>query len=65
LSITCNSLGDDAEQIVLLSDISEFRSLQDLLAQQQQLSAMGEMVARMAHRSPDTVIDRNFVRLAT
>ena len=50
LSITCNSLGDDAEQIVLLSDISEFRSLQDLLAQQQQLSAMGEMVARMAHQ---------------
>ncbi len=50
LSITCNSLGDEAEQIVLLSDISELRSLQDLLAQQQQLSAMGEMVARMAHQ---------------
>ncbi len=50
LNITCNSLGDAAEQIVLLSDISELRSLQDLLAQQQQLSAMGEMVARMAHQ---------------
>lgn len=37
-------------QIVLLSDVSEMRNLQDMLNQQKQLSAMGEMVASMAHQ---------------
>ncbi len=52
ISITRNLLsnGNDAEQIILLSDISELRSLQDLLAQQNHLSAMGEMVASLAHQ---------------
>ncbi len=50
LNLSYNKLSDDAGQIVLLSDISELRSLQDLLAQQKQLSAMGEMVASMAHQ---------------
>jgi len=34
----------------LLSDVSEMRNLQDMLNQQKQLSAMGEMVASMAHQ---------------
>jgi two-component system sensor histidine kinase FlrB len=50
LNIISNKLSLDAGQIILLSDISELRSLQDLLAQQKQLSAMGEMVASMAHQ---------------
>lgn len=50
LNITRNLLSNDAEQIILLSDVSELRSLQDLLAQQKQLSAMGEMVAGLAHQ---------------
>lgn len=37
-------------QIVLLSDVSEMRHLQDMLNQKKQLSAMGEMVASMAHQ---------------
>ncbi|MDP1665386.1 MAG: ATP-binding protein [Methylobacter sp.] len=37
-------------QIILLSDVSEMRNLQDMLNQQKQLSAMGEMVASMAHQ---------------
>jgi two-component system sensor histidine kinase FlrB len=40
----------DSGQIVLLSDVSEMRNLQDMLNQQKQLSAMGEMVASMAHQ---------------
>jgi two-component system sensor histidine kinase FlrB len=50
VNITRNLLSNDAEQIILLSDVSELRSLQDLLAQQKHLSAMGEMVASLAHQ---------------
>jgi two-component system sensor histidine kinase FlrB len=50
VNITRNLLSKDAEQIILLSDVSELRSLQDLLAQRKQLSAMGEMVASLAHQ---------------
>ena len=50
VNLVFNALDNESGQIVLLSDISELRSLQDLLAQQKQLSAMGEMVASMAHQ---------------
>jgi len=50
ISIIRNFLNNESGQIILLSDISELRSLQDTLAQQKQLSAMGEMVASMAHQ---------------
>lgn len=50
VSLTRNVLNNDSGQIVLLSDVSELRSLQDMLNQQKNLSAMGEMVASMAHQ---------------
>ena len=50
VNITYSPLGNDAEQMILLSDVSELRSLQDTLAQHKQLSAMGEMVAGLAHQ---------------
>ena len=50
VSLTRNHLSNDAEQIILLSDVSELRNLQDSLAQQKHLSAMGEMVASLAHQ---------------
>lgn len=50
VSLTLNHLSNDCEQIILLSDISELRNLQDSLAQQKHLSAMGEMVASLAHQ---------------
>lgn len=50
VNLTRNHLSNDGEQIILLSDISELRNLQDKLAQQKQLSAMGEMVASLAHQ---------------
>ncbi len=40
----------DSGQVILLSDVSEMRNLQDMLNQQKHLSAMGEMVASMAHQ---------------
>ncbi len=50
VNMTLNRFSNDAEQIVLLSDVSELRNLQNSLAQQKQLSAMGEMVASLAHQ---------------
>lgn len=50
VNITHNVLGNHAEQVILLSDVSEIRALQETLVQQQQLSAMGEMVAGLAHQ---------------
>lgn len=50
VNITHSALGNGAEQLILLSDVTELRSLQNLLARQKQLSAMGEMVAGLAHQ---------------
>ena len=50
VSVTRNRLTNEAGQVILLSDVSEVRSLQDKLNQQKHLSAMGEMVASMAHQ---------------
>ncbi len=47
--VACNDPSNSG-QIILLSDVSEMRNLQDMLNQQKQLSAMGEMVASMAHQ---------------
>ena len=50
VNVTGNSLTQNAEQILLISDVSELRTLQDQLAQQKHLTAMGEMVAGLAHQ---------------
>jgi len=50
VSLTRNILNNESGQIILLSDVSELRSLQDMVNQQKHLSAMGEMVASMAHQ---------------
>lgn len=50
VSISARSLGEGAGQILLLTDVSEMRALQELLEQHKRLSAMGEMVASMAHQ---------------
>lgn len=49
VSIT-QSVFQDAGQIILLSDISEMRAMQEMLLHQQHLSSMGEMVASLAHQ---------------
>lgn len=50
VGLTRNALSNESGQIILLSDVSELRSLQDMVNQQKHLSAMGEMVASMAHQ---------------
>ena len=50
VNMTASQLENNNGQIILLSDVSEMRSLQDMLNQQKHLSAMGEMVASMAHQ---------------
>ncbi len=50
VSISTNELNNETGRIILISDVSEIRSLQDRLNQQKHLSAMGEMVASMAHQ---------------
>ncbi len=50
INITLSPLDEHGGQLILLTDVTEMRSLQDSLQRQKQLSAMGEMVASMAHQ---------------
>lgn len=50
LSMSTCDLGVEPGRIILLQDVTETRRLQDLLSHHQRLSAMGEMVARVAHQ---------------
>jgi len=50
VSLSFNSLGDDPGQILLLTDVSEIRAMQEALNQRKRLSALGEMVASLAHQ---------------
>lgn len=50
VSLTRSQLAGQVEQIILLSDVTEMRTLQDMVNQQKHLSSMGEMVASMAHQ---------------
>ncbi|WP_235282028.1 sensor histidine kinase [Methyloterricola oryzae] len=50
VSLSLNPLVDEPGQIILLTDISEVRALQEMVSQQKRLSALGEMVASLAHQ---------------
>ncbi len=50
VSMTSSQMSNKAGQVILLSDVSQMRAMQEQLNQQQHLSAMGEMVASMAHQ---------------
>ncbi len=50
VNISARPLGDEPGQILLLTDVSDLHALQTLLEQHKRLSAMGEMVASMAHQ---------------
>ena len=50
VSLSVNSLGEEPGQIVLLTDVSETRALQELVNHKGRLSALGEMVASLAHQ---------------
>ncbi|MEA5444254.1 ATP-binding protein [Gammaproteobacteria bacterium AB-CW1] len=50
VSISQRSLEAEQGRIVLFTDVSETRALQELVDRHQRLSAMGEMAARLAHQ---------------
>lgn len=50
LSIATRSLHGEPGQLVLLADLTETRRLQDQLARHERLSALGRMVASLAHQ---------------
>lgn len=50
LNIASRHLESDSGRILLLNDVTENRMLQETVNRQQRLSAMGEMVASLAHQ---------------
>lgn len=50
VSVTRRSMPAEPGHILLLTDVTETRDLQSLVARNQRLSAMGEMAARLAHQ---------------
>lgn len=50
LSLSRRQLGAEPGEILLLTDVTETRRLQELVERQGRLSAMGEMTARLAHQ---------------
>ncbi|MGD8484814.1 MAG: ATP-binding protein [Thioalkalispiraceae bacterium] len=50
VSISTCPLGTEPGQILLLTDVTEMRQLQDRLNHQQRLASMGEMAASLAHQ---------------
>jgi two-component system sensor histidine kinase FlrB len=50
VSVATRSLEPEPGQIVMLTDLTETRSLQERVSRQERLTAMGEMVAGLAHQ---------------
>jgi len=50
ITLSARPLGTEPGQILLLTDVTEHRALQNLVNRQQRLSAMGEMAASLAHQ---------------
>jgi two-component system sensor histidine kinase FlrB len=51
LSVSARPLEGESGRIILITDVTETRELQSLLERQERLSAMGEMMARLAHQT--------------
>lgn len=50
VNISTCPLGSEPGQILLITDVTEIRYLQDRIGQQKRLAAMGEMAASLAHQ---------------
>lgn len=50
VSLSYNPLGEEPGQIVVLTDVSETRALQDSLHRHERLASLGEMAASLAHQ---------------
>ena len=50
LSLSRQTLGEQGEEILLLTDITETRRMSELMQRQQRLSGIGEMMAKLGHQ---------------
>lgn len=50
VNLSYNPLGEEPGQIVVLTDVSETRALQDSLHRHERLASLGEMAASLAHQ---------------
>jgi two-component system sensor histidine kinase FlrB len=50
ISISVRSLGAEPGKIILITDTTENRALQELVSRQQRLTSLGEMIASLAHQ---------------
>ena len=50
VSIATRSLPENSGQLIVMTDLTETRALQDFLNRRQRLAEMGEMTARIAHQ---------------
>lgn len=50
VSVSTCPLGEEPGQVLLLTDVTETRCLQERLSQQKRLAALGEMAASLAHQ---------------
>lgn len=50
VSVSCSPLGGGQGQIILIKDITETRSLEEVANRHKRLTAMGEMAASLAHQ---------------
>jgi two-component system, sensor histidine kinase FlrB len=50
VTLAANPLPNQAAKIILLTDVTETRALQELVARNQRLSSMGKMAASLAHQ---------------
>jgi len=50
INLSASQLNDEAEKIILISDVSETHALHEMLNRQQRLSSLGEMIASLAHQ---------------
>jgi len=50
INLSASQLNDEAEKIILISDVSETHALHEMLNRQRRLSSLGEMIASLAHQ---------------
>ena len=50
VKLEITALGDQPGQLIMITDLTETRLLQDKLSQMQRLSSLGRMVAKLAHQ---------------
>ena len=50
VKLEITSLGDQPGQLIMITDLTETRLLQDKLSQLQRLSSLGQMVSKLAHQ---------------